>query len=98
MRNFDLIYDASNKSYEGLQGILGDLFTLIQEDPTNENYKMLFEKVGYVAQSTVDTQLELAEAYAPDEDKEVLIGKLEDRANSLDNSLRETTATFTQTR
>lgn len=91
MENFDLLFDKMNEDYNYLQTIMGVVYEKIKENPSDEYSIELLELLGNLSKRMLSREFSFVASYCNRNDAIRLIGKIEERKNTLTTSLEKTT-------
>lgn len=90
--SFVSIYDGMNYNYGKLEGIMGDLYQYLQDNPADEIARNILDRLGSIGQNMLFSQKEFTSAYGDPSLKDSLIDNLDSKAEALKKAQEETKA------
>lgn len=84
---FDNIYEGMSYNYGKLEGILSDLYTQLQQDPSNDLARDMFTRLSTVAENMIFSQKELTTHYGDPSFSNALLGQLDSKVAALHQGL-----------
>ena len=90
MEDFGTLYDMMSANYSNIEGMMGEIYSQIQSDPSNSQLQGILQGLGDVAKGMLQSQISFTESYCKDDVKNLLVENLSNRYDGLEEALNNT--------
>ena len=90
MEDFGTLYDKMSANYSTIESMMGEVYSQIQDDPSNSQLQSILQRLGDVAKGMLQSQISFTETYCKDDVKDLLVENLSNRYDGLEDALNNT--------
>ena len=90
MEDFGTLYDKMSANYSTIESMMGEVYSQIQDDPSNSQLQSILQRLGDVAKGMLQSQISFTETYCKDDVKDLLVENLSNRYDGLEEALNNT--------
>ena len=90
MEDFGTLYDKMSTNYSTIESMMGEIYSQIQNDPSNSQLQGILQGLGDVAKGMLQSQISFTESYCKDDVKNLLVENLSNRYDGLEEALNNT--------
>ena len=90
MEDFGRLYDKMSANYSTIESMMGEVYSQIQDDPSNSQLQSILQRLGDVAKGMLQSQISFTETYCKDDVKDLLVENLSNRYDGLEEALNNT--------
>lgn len=90
MEAFGTLYDKMSTNYSTIENMMGEIYSQIQNNPSNSQLQGILQGLGDVAKGMLQSQIGFTESYCKDDVKNMLVENLYNRYESLEEALNNT--------
>ena len=89
MEMFESVYDNYSAIYSEIESMMSNIYSELQNDPTNVDKSNMLQGLGSVALKIIHSQMQLVDTYGEIQNKDSILSNLDNKAAVLSSALNQ---------